>query len=72
MHGFNRYCALLFFKAALLKGDEGFLIQQTENGQAAHEDGEALTSIIFLSQCNPRAGGQGWKNTYRKFSMAND
>src|SRR4030095_6327750 len=35
IHGFKDYCALLFFKGALLKDDNGILIQQTENVQSA-------------------------------------
>lgn len=37
MHGFKEYCALLFFKGALLKDARGILIQQTENVQAARQ-----------------------------------
>jgi len=37
MHGFKDYCALLFFKGALLKDPKGVLIQQTENVQAARQ-----------------------------------
>jgi uncharacterized protein YdeI (YjbR/CyaY-like superfamily) len=37
MHGFKEYCALLFFKGALLKDAEGILIQQTKNVQAARQ-----------------------------------
>jgi uncharacterized protein YdeI (YjbR/CyaY-like superfamily) len=37
IHGFKNYCALLFFKGALLKNREGILIQQTENVQAARQ-----------------------------------
>src|SRR5438132_7949225 len=37
MHGFKEYCALLFFKGALLKDPEDILIQQTENVQAARQ-----------------------------------
>jgi len=37
IHGFKEYCALLFFKGALLKDDHGILIQQTENVQAARQ-----------------------------------
>jgi len=37
MHGFRDYCALLFFKGALLKDSKGILIQQTENVQAARQ-----------------------------------
>ena len=36
MHGFE-YCALLFFKGALLNDAKGILIQQTENVQAARQ-----------------------------------
>ena len=34
---FKEYCALLFFKGALLKDTEGILIQQTKNVQAARQ-----------------------------------
>ena len=37
IHGFKDYCALLFFKGALLKDPSGILIQQTENVQAARQ-----------------------------------
>ena len=37
MHGFKEYCALLFFKGALLKDGEGILVQQTRNVQAARQ-----------------------------------
>src|SRR5262245_5592369 len=37
IHGFKEYCALLFFKGALLKDARGLLIQQTENVQAARQ-----------------------------------
>ena len=37
IHGFKEYCALLFFKGALLKDPGGILIQQTENVQAARQ-----------------------------------
>lgn len=37
MHGFKDYCALLFFKGALLKDPKGVLIQQTENVQAGRQ-----------------------------------
>ena len=37
IHGFKEYCALLFFKGALLKDPEGILVQQTENVQAARQ-----------------------------------
>jgi uncharacterized protein YdeI (YjbR/CyaY-like superfamily) len=37
MHGFKEYCALLFFKGALLKDPKGILVQQTENVQSARQ-----------------------------------
>jgi uncharacterized protein YdeI (YjbR/CyaY-like superfamily) len=37
MHGFKEYCALLFFKGALLHDAKGILIQQTKNVQAARQ-----------------------------------
>jgi uncharacterized protein YdeI (YjbR/CyaY-like superfamily) len=37
MHGFKEYCALLFFKGALIKDPSGILVQQTENVQAARQ-----------------------------------
>ncbi|MBK9730494.1 MAG: YdeI/OmpD-associated family protein [Chitinophagaceae bacterium] len=37
IHVFKDYCALLFFKGALLKDAKGILIQQTENVQAARQ-----------------------------------
>jgi uncharacterized protein YdeI (YjbR/CyaY-like superfamily) len=37
IHGFKEYCALLFFKGALLKDSKSILIQQTENVQAARQ-----------------------------------
>jgi uncharacterized protein YdeI (YjbR/CyaY-like superfamily) len=37
LHGFKDYCALLFFKGALLKDTKGILVQQTENVQAARQ-----------------------------------
>jgi len=37
IHVFKDYCAVLFFKGALLKDTNGILIQQTENVQAARQ-----------------------------------
>jgi uncharacterized protein YdeI (YjbR/CyaY-like superfamily) len=37
IHGFKEYCALLFFKGALLKDPNEILIQQTERVQAARQ-----------------------------------
>jgi len=37
IHGFKEYCAVLFFKGALLKDAMGILISQTENTQATRQ-----------------------------------
>lgn len=37
IHGFKEYCALLFFKGALLKDASNILIRQTENVQASRQ-----------------------------------
>jgi uncharacterized protein YdeI (YjbR/CyaY-like superfamily) len=37
IHTFKEYCALLFFKGALLKDAKGILIQQTKNVQSARQ-----------------------------------
>ncbi len=37
IHVFKEYCALLFFKGALLNNAHGILIQQTKNVQAARQ-----------------------------------
>jgi len=37
IHGFKEYCAVLFFKGALLKDPQDILVVQTENVQAARQ-----------------------------------
>lgn len=37
IHGFKEYCALLFFKGALLNDPNSILIQQTKNVQSARQ-----------------------------------
>ncbi|MEO7212277.1 YdeI/OmpD-associated family protein [Mucilaginibacter sp.] len=37
IHVFKEYCAVLFFKGALLNDADGILVQQTENVQAARQ-----------------------------------
>lgn len=37
IHGFKEYCALLFFKGALMKDPAGILIQQTERVQGPRQ-----------------------------------
>ncbi|UMQ42711.1 YdeI family protein [Chryseobacterium sp. Y16C] len=51
IHGFKEYCALLFFKGALMKDPENILIQQTENVQAARQIRfTSLQQIIDLKE----------------------
>lgn len=51
IHVFKEYCALLFFKGALLKDKKGILIQQTENVQAARQIRfTALSEIVKLEK----------------------
>lgn len=37
IHGFKEYCAILFFKGALMKDPDHILIRQSENVQAARQ-----------------------------------
>jgi uncharacterized protein YdeI (YjbR/CyaY-like superfamily) len=37
MHGFKAYCALLFFKGALMKDPKGILVAQSENTQSTRQ-----------------------------------
>lgn len=37
IHGFKEYCALLFFKGALMHDSEGILIRQSDNVQSARQ-----------------------------------
>ncbi len=37
IHVFKEYCALLFFKGALLQDSQGILVQQTKNVQSARQ-----------------------------------
>jgi len=48
IHGFKEYCALLFFKGALLNDPDSILIQQTENVQAARQI--RLTSLQQIAK----------------------
>jgi uncharacterized protein YdeI (YjbR/CyaY-like superfamily) len=51
IHVFKEYCALLFFKGALLHDPSGILIQQTENVQAARQ--VRFTSVREISEKEP-------------------
>src|SRR5688572_28782705 len=51
IHGFKDYCALLFFKGALLKDPKSILVQQTENVQAARQI--RFTNIVEIEKMKP-------------------
>jgi uncharacterized protein YdeI (YjbR/CyaY-like superfamily) len=51
IHGFKEYCALLFFKGALLKDADGILVQQTKNVQSARQI--RFTGIGEIIQLEP-------------------
>jgi len=51
MHGFKEYCALLFFKGALLKDESGILIKQTQNVQSARQ--VRFTSVREIVKMKP-------------------
>ncbi len=49
IHVFKEYCAVLFFKGALLTDDKHILIQQTENVQAARQ--MRFTKVEEVNNC---------------------
>jgi uncharacterized protein YdeI (YjbR/CyaY-like superfamily) len=51
IHAFKDYCALLFFKGALIKDTEGILIQQTKNVQAGRQ--VRFTSVKEIVRLKP-------------------
>lgn len=51
IHVFKEYCAVLFFKGALLKDRENILIQQTENVQSARQ--MRFISIAEIAELKP-------------------
>ena len=51
IHGFKNYCALLFFKGALLKDAKSILIQQTENVQAGRQI--RFTNLREIAEMEP-------------------
>ena len=51
IHVFKEYCALLFFKGALLKDPNGILIQQTKNVQSARQ--VRFTNVREIVQMEP-------------------
>ena len=51
VHVFKEYCALLFFKGALLNDANGILVQQTKNVQAACQ--VRFTSVREIAKLKP-------------------
>ncbi|MDB5129718.1 YdeI family protein [Mucilaginibacter sp.] len=51
IHDFKEYCALLFFKGALLNDTNGILIQQTENVQVARQI--RFTNVLEIVEMKP-------------------
>lgn len=51
IHGFKEYCAVLFFKGALLADPQGILIQQTENVQVPRQ--VRFTSLKEITKLAP-------------------
>jgi uncharacterized protein YdeI (YjbR/CyaY-like superfamily) len=51
VHVFKEYCAILFFKGALLKDAKGILIQQTKNVQSARQI--RFTNIREIAEMEP-------------------
>jgi len=83
IHVFKEYCALLFFKGALLNDVNGILIQQTENVQAARqirftdisqivELEPALKAYIFEAVEVEKAGLKVELKKTREFSVADE
>jgi len=51
IHGFKEYCALLFFKGALMNDPDGILIQQTENVQGPRQI--RFTNLLEIVELEP-------------------
>lgn len=55
IHTFKEYCALLFFKGALMKDADGVLVQQTENVQAARQIRFTSADEVVLMESTVKA-----------------
>lgn len=80
IHGFKDYCALLFFKGALLDSEHGMLVQQTKNVQAARQmrftnlseiekQKHAVKACILQAMAVERAGVQVPRKTTAEFEV---
>ena len=80
IHAFKAYCALLFFKGALLDDEHGMLVQQTKNVQAARQirftnlgeiekQKHAVKACILQAMAVERAGVQVPRKTTAEFEV---
>ena len=83
LHEFKEYCAVLFFKGALLKDRHGTLVQQTKNVQAARQarftsvrevvaKSDILTAYIYEAIEVERAGLKVKLKKPSEFTMAEE
>ena len=83
IHSFKDYCAILFFKGALIADDLGLLIQQTENVQAARqmrfvsatqilEQKQIILGFIEAAVQLEKSGAKVELKETREFSMAEE
>ncbi|MEN5307650.1 DUF1801 domain-containing protein [Chryseobacterium cucumeris] len=83
IHGFKEYCALLFFKGALMKDPDHILIQQSKNVQAARQIRftevaqindleEVLRSYIFEAVEIEESGAKVEMKKTKEFEMAEE
>ena len=83
IHGFKDYCAVLFFKGALLNDPDGALIQQTANVQAGRQmrfksmkdvnaGKDVLKSLVLQAIEVEKAGLKVAFKTTTEFSMAEE
>lgn len=83
IHGFKEYCALLFFKGALMKDPDNILIQQSKNVQAARQIRftevaqindleEVLRSYMFQAVEIEESGAKVEMKKTKEFEMAEE
>lgn len=83
IHGFKEYCALLFFKGALMKDPDHILIQQSKNVQAARQIRftevaqindleEVLRSYMFQAFEIEESGAKVEMKKTKEFEMAEE
>ncbi|TXI97445.1 MAG: hypothetical protein E6Q35_06010 [Chryseobacterium cucumeris] len=83
IHGFKEYCALLFFKGALMKDPDHILIQQSKNVQAARQIRftevaqindleEVLRSYMFQAVEIEESGAKVEMKKTKEFEMAEE